>query len=193
VTVCSRIFSCSRETSSSSRKQYRDDRDLQGRIGGLQGWVVAMASVMVCLATFAAGCQATPVREGASITLPQPRERVLVVGNHPGVVSTGITWLERHGLVVAAPGIVIFMPDQTLFDQAKALQARSLVWVQLTGDSRAPMVAVQGFDPETEAVLWTGHAQFSSYDSRPLQHEAARLTCHAFAAIWKTAEGPPCP
>ena len=187
MTVCSKIFSCSPETSSSSREGARD-----GRTFDLNGRVVAMASV-VCLATFAAGCHGTPVSAGASIELPQPSERVLVVGNHPGVVSTGITWLERHGLVVAAPGAVLLMPDQTLFDEAKAVRARSVVWLQLTGDNRAPMVAVQGLDPETATVLWTGHARSTSYDSRPVQHEAARLTCHAFAAVWKNDEDPPCP
>lgn len=155
--------------------------------------LVSIASAIIGLATFAGGCHATPVTAGASIELPQPSERVLVGGNHPGAVSTGITWLEGHGLVVAAPGIVLFMPDQTLFDEAKSVKARSLVWVQLTGDIRAPMVAVQGFDSETAAVLWTGHARSTAFDSRPAQHEAARLTCHAFAAVWKSEEDSPCP
>jgi hypothetical protein len=155
--------------------------------------VAAIVSMIAGLAALTAGCHASPVSAGTSITLPAPHERVLVVGNHPAVVSTGITWLERHGWVVAAPGAVLLMPDETLFDQARAVRARSLVWVQLTGDMRAPMVAVQGFDPETQAVLWTGHARFASYDARPVQDEAARLTCHAFAAAWKTGEDPPCP
>ena len=188
MTVCSKIFSCNRETSSSFRNRYRDDRT-----SGLPGRRMAVASLIVSLATFAAGCHATPVSAGASIELPRPSERLVVAGNHPGVVSTGITWLERHGLVVAAPGAVLLAPNQTLFDEAKAVRARSLVWVQLTGDIRAPMVAVQGLDPETAAVLWTGHARSTSYDSRPPQHEAARLTCHAFAAVWKNDEDPPCP
>lgn len=161
-------------------------RDLQAR-------VLTAAFIMVDLSAFMAGCHSIPVTAGASIELPQPSERVLVVGNHPGAVNTGITWLERHRLVVVAPGALLLLPDRTVFEKAKALRVRSLVWVQLTGDLRAPMVAVQGFDPETEAVLWAGHARSASYDSRPPQHEAARLTCHAFAAVWETVEDPPCP
>ena len=174
--------------SSSCRKPYLDDHNRH-----LGGPVVAIASMFVGLATFTAGCHSTPVSSGASIKLPESHERVLVVGNHPGVVSSGITWLERHGLVVAAPGAILLMPDQAVFEEAKAVRALALVWVQLTGDMRAPMVAVHGFDPETEDVLWTGHARFTSYDARPVQDRVARLTCHAFAAVWKSDEDPPCP
>ena len=188
MTADSRIFFWSLETSSSYRKRCLDSRNRH-----VHGRTIAIASIILCVAMVAAGCHATPLSAGASVDLPGSSERMLVVGNHPGVVNTGITWLERHGFVVVAPGAVLLMPNQAMFEEAKAARARSLVWVQLTGDIRAPMVAVQGFDPETEAVLWTGHARSTSYSSRPVQHEAARLTCHAFAAVWKSVEDPPCP
>jgi hypothetical protein len=150
--------------------------------------------VGAALCLLAMGCQPKPVTSGAALELPKPKERLLVVGNQPSAVSTAVTWLERQGLaVMETPGMLITYPDHTTLEQSRRLGAETLVWVQLTGDLRAPMVAVRGIDPHTNAVRWTGHARLDSYGGSPAQDVIARLTCRALAATWNQDEDRACP
>jgi hypothetical protein len=139
-------------------------------------------------------CHPELISHGSSAQLPQAGERLLVVGNQPGAVSTAITWLGRHQFT-ALEGRDTFMnrPDAAVLEQAKSVRAQVVVWIQQTGDLRAPMVAVRGIDADTHIVLWSGHARFDSYGARPVQDILARLTCSALAAVWNDAGDPLCP
>lgn len=118
---------------------------------------------------------------------------MLVVGNQLGAISTAITWLERQNFTpVEGRETITARPGSAALEQAKNLRAQTMVWVQVTGDMRAPMVAVRGIDVETQTVLWSGQARLDSYGASPVQHLVAQLTCSALAAAWKHPEDPWC-
>lgn len=132
------------------------------------------------------GCEHAPATYGSHQRLPAAPDRVLVVGNQPSAVSTALTWLQARGLSAVGTPMPWDMPgtEKTIADQAHKLNAQAIVWVQLTGDLRAPMVSVRGIDVNTQAVLWSGHARDTDYRSAPVPNRVALLTCHALNAAW---------
>lgn len=132
------------------------------------------------------GCSHDPTTYGSHQRLSAAPDRVLVVGNQPSAVSTALTWLQARGLSAVGSPMPWEMPatESLIMAQARNLDAQAIVWVQQTGDLRAPMVSVRGIDVETHAVLWSGHARTTDYGSGPVPNQVALLTCHALNAAW---------
>jgi hypothetical protein len=134
----------------------------------------------------AVGCQEVPATQGSHHRLSAAPDRVLVVGNQPSAVSAAVTWLQSRGLSAVGTPMPWEIPaaKDLVEGQAKELDAQAIVWVQQTGDLRAPMIAVRGIDVGSQAVLWSGYARATSYRSTPIAHRVTMLTCQALEAAW---------
>jgi hypothetical protein len=143
----------------------------------------ALCALVLCGAV---GCQEVPATHGSYHRLSAAPDRVLVVGNQPSAVSAAVTWLQSRGLSAVGTPMPWEIPAaKDLVDgQAKELQAQAIVWVQQTGDLRAPMIAVRGIDVSSQAVLWSGYARATAYRSTPVADRVAMLTCQALEAAW---------
>ncbi|HJT19679.1 MAG TPA: hypothetical protein VJ746_04365 [Nitrospira sp.] len=156
-----------------------------GRLSSLKRafWHSAPCAILLCGAL---GCQEVPATQGSHHRLSAAPDRVLVVGNQPSAVSAAVTWLQSRGLSAVGTPMPWEIPAaKDLVDgQAKELQAQAIVWVQQTGDLRAPMIAVRGIDVGSQAVLWSGYARATTYRSTPVADRVAMLTCQALEAAW---------
>ncbi|ALA59118.1 hypothetical protein [Nitrospira moscoviensis] len=150
------------------------------------GLVTRFASGLLVGLALLSGCGHDPATYGSHQRLSAAPDRVLVVGNQPSAVSTALTWLQSRGLLAVGTPMPWDLPgtEQLIVDQAHTIRAQVIVWVQQTGDLRAPMVSVRGIDVETQAVLWSGQARATTYRSTPAPHRIAWLTCHALHAAW---------
>lgn len=120
-----------------------------------------------------------------ALCLSTATDHVLVVGNRPSAVSATVNWLHNRGVsVVEMPGTWPMPTKQEMTDMANRLQARTIVWVEQTGDLRAPTVAVRGIETDSNVVLWSGQASATSYRSSPTGSRITWLTCHALRAAW---------
>ena len=146
---------------------------------------VNAAALLSCIGILA-GCTASPATFGSHQRLSAPPDRVLVVGNHPTAVSTAITWLQSRGLSAVGTPMPweVPAPEKVVAEQAQTLHAQVIVWVQQSGDLRAPMISVRGIDVASEAVLWSGLARETSYGASPVANRVALLTCRALDAAW---------
>jgi len=143
------------------------------------------ALVLALVLPILAGCMDTPVTQGARSRLSLARERVMVVGNQPSAVGAAVTWLQARGLTAVTPNGPWTIPTGEEIDgQAKSLKAQVVVWVQQSGDQRAPMVSVRGTDVDSHSILWSGQARAQEHRAVPVADRIARLTCHALEAAW---------
>ncbi|HEU4685360.1 MAG TPA: hypothetical protein VFS39_12725 [Nitrospira sp.] len=155
-----------------------DIRRVGWSLQDLVGWVLIFLAV--------AGCQEVPATHGSHHRLSAAPDRVLVVGNQLSAVNAAVTWLQSRGLSAVGTPMPweVPAPKDTVAERAKELEAQAIVWVQQTGDLRAPMIAVRGIDVASQAVLWSGYARATDYRSTPIADRVAVLTCHALEAAW---------
>jgi hypothetical protein len=148
----------------------------------------AVCAVILC---FLGACQEIPATYGSHQRLPAAPDRVLVVGNQSSAVSAAITWLQSRGLSAVGTPMPWEMPaaEAILANQAHDLKAQAIVWVEQSGDLRAPMISVRGVDVDSREVLWSGHARATAYRSVPVANRIAQLTCHALNAAWGERAG----
>ncbi len=73
---------------------------------------------------------------------------------------------------------------QLVTSKASDLDVQVVVWVQMTGDLRAPMIAVRGVDVGSNAIVWSGYARATDYRASPAPDRVADLTCRALSAAW---------
>ena len=143
------------------------------------------ASIAVACLALSIGCHESPATHGSRQRLSLELDHVLVVGDQPSAVSAAVTWLQARGLVAVGTPTPWLVPTQEeVADQARVFKAQVIVWVQQSGDLRAPMVAVRGIDVDSKAVLWSGQASATDYRTVPTADRVARLTCHALEAAW---------
>jgi hypothetical protein len=157
----------------------------------------------ICMALLLAGCS-VPVTDGFRRDLPKPGTRVVVWGNDTAVVGTATTWLQRQGISVIERSLLAQQLDpeaadltrtidvtHTMQDEVVILRAgkkagaEEIIFVERTGDYRAPMVLVRGLDLESGRVHWSGTARYPSYQKRPIKHALTNLTCEALATAWE--------
>ncbi len=120
--------------------------------------------------------------------------QVLVVGNRPNAVAATVSWLQNRGVTpFEMPGTWPIPTHPEITDTARRIGAHTIVWVEQTGDLRAPTVSVRGVDPDSNAVLWSGQASATEYRSSPTGARITWLTCHALHAAWgEPPEGDRC-
>lgn len=139
---------------------------------------------IVLLAIFI-GCRESPVSQGSYYRLSATTDQVLVVGNRPSAVSATVNWLQGRGVTaLEMPGTWPIPTKQEITDMAHRLSVPTIVWVEQTGDLRAPTVSVRGIEADSHVVLWSGQASATKYRSSPTGARIIRLTCHALHAAW---------
>ena len=76
-------------------------------------WKRPKVGMVILSIIFLGGCASTSVQnteqfmgEGFHVSLPQPRERVVVWGNHSGAVTRALSWLHDKDLIVVDPSWV---------------------------------------------------------------------------------------
>jgi hypothetical protein len=143
------------------------------------------------------GCSAIPVTDGFHGQLPSPGTNTIVWGDDLATVGTATTWLHRRGLsVIERSSLQLGLEaesiqlNHTLKDEAAVLRTAKkmgvdeVVFVDLAGDLRAPMVTVRGVNVETAHVRWSGSARYTSFEARPPKDKLVNLTCEALAKAW---------
>lgn len=158
--------------------------------------------VWICMLPLVVGCTTVPVTDGFSTALPAPKMRVLIWGNHPSIVHTATTWLNKRGIATIEQAKLRDVVDKqeirwihTLRDEAviltaaKKLAVNEVVFIDQTGDVRSPMVTIHGVDVHTADIRWSGTARYPSFVIQPLPDLLADLTCQALATAW--GERPP--
>ena len=155
------------------------------------------------IAVLLGGCSHA-ITDGFRQDLPQPGTRTVVWGNDPAVVGVATTWLQKRGLSVIERGTLAqdigaeadellrtINVGHTLKDEgiilqaAKKLNVQEVVFVDRSGEDRAPMVNVRGLRVETGEVHWSGSARYSSFQTKPVKHVLTKLTCQALATAWE--------
>jgi len=64
------------------------------------------------------------------------------------------------------------------------LGAEQAVFVNRSGDRRAPSVSVRGVEVKTNQVAWIGSGRYADYLKDPEDDILAKLTCQALATAW---------
>ena len=118
-------------------------------------------------------------------------------GNHPTVVETTTTWLKKRGLFALDPASVgkaieqsdlkwvhTFKDELAILHAAKDLGAEQAVFVNRSGDRRAPSVSVRGVQVKSNQVMWIGSGRYADYLQDPENDILAKLTCQALATAW---------
>jgi hypothetical protein len=78
----------------------------------------------------------------------------------------------------------VLTDEAAILRGAKQADVDEVVFVEYSGDVRAPMVSVKAVSSDTNRIRWSGSARFTQYGKRPLNHSLATLTCHALATAW---------
>lgn len=157
-------------------------------------WLIGIVAVIGLTVD---GCSAVPVTDGFSSGLPRPGTPTIVWGDDPSAVGTATIWLQKQELMIVEQGTLAQGVEadkanfgHTLRDEASILrlarqrQVPEVVFVDLGGDYRAPMVTVRGVHVESGQVRWSGSARYPSFESRPPKDMLANLTCQALATAW---------
>ena len=158
---------------------------------------------IACIGMMVAGCS-TVVTDGYRSMLPQSGTRTVVWGNDVSAVGVATTWLQKRGLSVVERSTLVKELEaeaeelirtidlgHTLKDEAIVLRAarkanlQEVVFVDRSGDDRAPVVTVRGVIVESGDVHWSGSARFSEHQNRPAKHTIPNLTCEALATAWE--------
>ena len=143
------------------------------------------------------GCAPVPITDGFHHGLPKAGTRIIVWGNHPTLVETTTTWLKKRGLYALDPSSVgktveqsdlkwvhTFKDELAILHAAKDLGAEQAVFVNRSGDRRAPSVSVRGVQVKSNQVLWIGSGRYDDYLKDPENDILAKLTCQALATAW---------
>ncbi len=147
------------------------------------------------------GCSATPVTDGMHTVLPEFSTRATVWGNDLRAIHLASTWLKKRNLEVIDSALLhstetnhlfhhnhTFQDEQTVLQEADAHNIELVVFVDRTGDIRAPFISVKGVDSTTARILWSGVARYPKFVNAPIGHLIADLTCQALATAWGFSE-----
>ena len=155
-----------------------------------------VATVLGCLVLMT-GCAPVPITDGFHHGLPKAGTRIIVWGNHHTVVETTTTWLKKRGLLALDPASVgkvieqsdlkwvhTFKDELAILHAAKDLGAEQAIFVNRSGDRRAPSVSVRGVQVKSNQVMWIGSGRYADYLKDPENDILAKLTCQALATAW---------
>ncbi|WP_454063730.1 hypothetical protein [Candidatus Nitrospira salsa] len=156
-------------------------------------WRFGQLWVLLLLMT---GCT-LPITDGYHHELPNSKTQVIVWGNHPAVVETTTTWLQKHGLLTLDPTTIgetlktkdirwthTFQDERSILKAAQELGVQEVVFANRYGDRRAPSVSVRGVDAKTNRLLWIGSGRYPEYLTQPENDIVTKLTCQALATAW---------
>ena len=152
---------------------------------------------LVLLVMVSAGCSVKPVTDGMHVMLPEAGTRTTVWGNDMRAIQLAATWLKKRDLEIIDSALLhgkttnhlfnhkhSFADEQAVLQQAQAHNIPLVVFVERTGDLRAPFLAVKGVDSITARILWSGNARYPSFLNSPLSHLIVNLTCQSLATAW---------
>jgi hypothetical protein len=131
------------------------------------------------------------------MVLPKFGTRTTVWGNDLRAIQLATTWLKKRNLDVIDSALLVgestnhlfhnthtFEDEQAVLRQARTRDIALLVFVDRTGDLRAPFISVRGVDSITARVLWSGLARYPKFVNAPVGHLIVDLTCQALATAW---------
>ncbi len=155
----------------------------------------------VCLLVFMIGCSVKPVTDGVHTVLPKFGTRATVWGNDLRALHTTATWLKKNNLEILDWAVLStknsnqlfhdthsLEDEKTILKQAQKYQIDLVVFVERTGELRAPLISVRGVDAKSARVLWSGSARYPNFINHPLSHSVITLTCQALATAWGLRE-----
>ncbi len=163
----------------------------------IPGTRVGLLSGLLVLMLLGSGCSVKPVTDGMHAILPDLGTRTTVWGNDPRAIQLTATWLKKRDLELIDSALLhgkttnhlfyhkhSFEDEQAVLQQAQAQNIPLVVFVERTGDIRAPFISVKGVDSITARILWSGNARYPKFVNSPLSHLVVDLTCQALATAW---------
>jgi hypothetical protein len=164
-----------------------------------------MVHVSLCAVLLAPGCSAAalyPITDGFHKALPQRNTRVVVWSDHPNVLGTATTWLQKRELTIVE---LAHTPDDEaqVLRVGKLLGAETVIFVDTSfqkelassyyvgayggGGGTATVysvnVSIRGVNVETSEVAWSGTARYPD-PIGGIEDALTKLTCQALATAW---------